>query len=488
MKLFSYFLILFFILSFNFSLRAEEVKNPNVAGAFYPDNPEELSLMIDRFLKEVNPSSIKGEIFGLILPHAGYIYSGRTASFGYKLIKDKPYTTIIIIGPSHYYGFKGISIYPEGKFRIPLGDIEIDKEFTKKILFKDRYIIFEPKAFEKEHSVEVQLPFLRRVLGDFKIVPVVMGEMDLEILKRFVLILKEAVGERKDILVIASSDMYHGYDYQLCSLIDNLTLNYLKNMDVEGLHKAILEGKAQLCGAWPVLTLLMLAKELGHQKLEVLNYTNSAEVTGNKTKGFWTVGYSSCVIDNEKMEADMFNKEQKKKLLEIARRAIEYYLKTGKRIEIEETDPDLSKNMGAFVTLHKYGQLRGCIGNLIGEKPLYLTVAEMAVESAVDDPRFPPLKLEELKDVEIEISVLSPLERIDDPEKIILGKHGVLVRKGFRSGVFLPQVAEETGWSKEEFLSYLCSHKAGLPPYAWKEKDTELYIFTAEVFSEKDLK
>jgi len=488
MKLFSYFLILFFILSFNFSLRAEEVKNPNVAGAFYPDNPQQLSSMIDSFLEEANPPSIKGEIFGLILPHAGYIYSGKTASFGYKLIKDKPYHTVIIMGPSHYYGFKGISIYPEGKFRIPLGDIEIDKEFTEKLLFKDKDIIFEPRAFEEEHSVEVQLPFLKKVLGDFKVVPVVMGYNDLEILKRFVFLLKEAIGQRKDILVIASSDMYHGYDYEFCSLVDNLTLSYLKNMEVEGLYKAILEGKAQLCGAWPVLTLIMLAKELGHQKLEVLNYTNSSEVTGNKIKGTWTVGYSSCVIDNEKTEADMFNKEQKKKLLEMAREAIEYYLKTGKRLEVNQPDdPVLSKNMGAFVTLHKYGQLRGCIGNLIGEKPLYLTVIDMAVESAVDDPRFPPLKLEELKDIEIEISVLSPLERIDNPDKIILGKHGVLVRKGFRSGVFLPQVAEETGWSKEEFLSYLCSHKAGLPPYAWKDKDTELYIFTAEVFSEKEL-
>jgi len=489
MKLFSYFLILFFILSFNFSLRAEEIKNPNVSGAFYPDNPQQLSSMIDSFLEEANPPSIKGEIFGLILPHAGYIYSGKTASFGYKLIKDKPYHTVIIMGPSHYYGFKGISIYPEGKFRIPLGDIEIDKEFTKKLLFRDKDIIFEPRAFEEEHSVEVQLPFLKKVLSDFKIVPVVMGYNDLEILKRFVSLLKEAIGQRKDILVIASSDMYHGYDYELCSLVDKMSLSYLKSMDVENLYKAILEEKVQFCGAWPVLALIMLAKELGHQKLEVLNYTNSSEVTGNKIKGTWTVGYSSCVIDNEKTEANMFNREQKKKLLEIARKAIEYYLKTGKRIEVNQPDdPVLSKNMGAFVTLHKYGQLRGCIGNLIGEKPLYLTVIDMAIESAVDDPRFPPLKLEELKDIEIEISVLSPLEKIDDPKDIILGKHGVLIRKGFRSGVFLPQVAEETGWSKEEFLSYLCSHKAGLPPYAWKEKDTELYIFTAEVFSEKELK
>jgi len=182
----------------------------------------------------------------------------------------------------------------------------------------------------------------------------------------------------------------------------------------------------------------------------------------------------------------MLNKEQKKKLLEIARKAIETYLKTGKTIEVKETDPVLLKELGAFVTLKEKGRLRGCIGNIIGQKPLYLTVRDMAIEAAVSDPRFTRLETQELKNIEIEVSVLSPLEKIDSVDKIKLGKHGVLIRKGFASGVFLPQVAQETGWSKDEFLSNLCSHKAGLKPDAWKDKASEIYIFTAEVFSEKE--
>lgn len=180
----------------------------------------------------------------------------------------------------------------------------------------------------------------------------------------------------------------------------------------------------------------------------------------------------------------MLNNNQKKKLLEIARKAIEAHLTTGEKIEIKETDPLLLKETGAFVTLNKNGELRGCIGNPIGQAPLYLTVRDMAVEAAVGDPRFSEIAVSELKDIKIEISVLSPLERADSSEKIKLGLHGVLIKKGFYSGVFLPQVALETGWSKEEFLSNLCAHKAGLEPDAWKDKATEIYIFTAEVFSE----
>lgn len=182
----------------------------------------------------------------------------------------------------------------------------------------------------------------------------------------------------------------------------------------------------------------------------------------------------------------MLNKNQRKKLLELARSSIETYLKTGKKIEINVTDPVLTKVMGAFVTLEKAGQLRGCIGSIIGRTPLYLTIRDMAVEAAVDDPRFTPLGLPELAEVEIEISVLSPLERVDSADKIQLGAHGVMVKRGFNSGVFLPQVATQTGWSKEEFLSNLCAHKAGLAADAWKDKTTELYVFTAEVFSEKN--
>ncbi|MCM8799881.1 MAG: AmmeMemoRadiSam system protein B [Candidatus Omnitrophica bacterium] len=476
-------ILISFFLSFVVNGFTQEIKKPAVAGTFYPQDAEELSLMIERFLDEVKPPTIDEEIFGLIQPHAGYPYSGKVASFGYKVIKGKSYKTVVIIGPSHYFGFRGVSIYPEGVFRSPLKDTEIDRDFTSKLLYREDFIYFEPLAFQREHSIEVQLPFLQKILDNFKIVPILMGECTLSMCERLASLLKEAIAGRKDVLVIASSDMYHGYDYKECELIDKLTLSYLESMDIEGLSKGLEEGKLQLCGKYPVLTLLILAKSLGHNKLKVLNYTNSSNVTYRKIPGIWTVGYSSCVIDKEET---MLNKEQRKKLLEIARKTIEFYLKTGKKLELEETDPLLLEKRGAFVTLHKFGQLRGCIGNLIGEKPLYLTVQDMAIESAMNDPRFPPLKLEELNDVEIEISVLSPLERVNNAEQIQLGKHGVLVRRGFRSGVFLPQVAQETGWSKEEFLSYLCSHKAGLHPLAWKEKDTELYIFTAEVFSEKD--
>lgn len=464
---------------------AQDIKQPNVAGEFYPADPQELSIKIDALLITAKPEAVEGEIFALISPHAGYGYSGQTAAHGYKLIKGKPYKTVVIIGTSHRFGFAGASVYPEGFFRTPLGNLEIDKEFTQKLLNKDSEITFEPLAFAKEHSVEVELPFLQRALSGFKIVPIVTGDCSLVTCRKLSDLLKAAIGNRQDVLVVASSDMYHGYDYQEAELIDNNTLIFLKNMDAEGLYYGLREGKAQLCAGFSVVTTLMLAKGLGHNKLKVLQYTNSAEVTGEKKKGAWTVGYASCAIDQpEKGETGMLNKNQKKRLLEIARSSIETYLRTGKKSEVSETDPVLGKEMGAFVTLHEHGELRGCIGNMVGRQPLYLTVRDMAVEAAVGDPRFPAVGLSELGGLEIEISVLSPLELIDDPAKIQMGKHGVLIKKGSRSGVFLPQVATETGWGREEFLSNLCSHKAGLAPDAWKDKSTEIYIYTAEVFSE----
>jgi hypothetical protein len=280
--------------------------------------------------------------------------------------------------------------------------------------------------------------------------------------------------------------MYHGYDYQEAANFDHPTLAAVKAMDAPGLYDGLKSGKFQLCGGYGVVTALTLAGELGHKKVKVLKYTDSAQVTGSMIKGNWTVGYSSIVIDQEKKEVGMLSKDQRKKLLDIARRSIETYLKTNKKMEVQETDPLLSREMGAFVTLNEAGQLRGCIGNMVGYQPLYLTVRDMAVEAAFGDPRFSPVKFAELKNIEIEISVLSPLEKVDSADKIEMGKHGVIVKRGFNSGVFLPQVATETGWTKEEFLSHLCSQKAGLPANAWKDKSTEIFIFTAEVFSEKE--
>ena len=473
---------------FYHSSYADGAKEPCVAGMFYPSDPKELSDMLDTYLAEATPAIPPGEIFSLLSPHAGYGYSGKVAAYGYKLIKNKSYKTVVILGTSHRYPFSGASLYPAGAFKTPLGQVRIDEEFSKKLLNQDAGVSFIKEAFRDEHSVEVQLPFLQKTLKDFRIVPLVLGDCSLSDCQKLARLLKEVIGGRKDVLVVVSTDMYHGYDYEEAEKVDRRTLATIEKMDAETLYYGLRDEEMQLCGGFGVVTALILAKELGHDKVMALKYTHSAEVTGNKKKGTWTVGYASCVIDVDQLKGEnaMLNNEQRKRLLGIARATLEAYLKTGKKPDIAETDPLLLKTMGVFVTLHEKGELRGCIGNLIGSGPLYLTVRDMAVEAATQDPRFNPVGFPELKDIEIEISVLSPMERIDDPGRIKLGTHGVLVRRGLRSGVFLPQVATETGWSKEEFMSQLCAQKAGLSPDAWKEKDTEIYIFTAEIFSEKD--
>jgi len=483
------------VLSFSFALcvlrftfaAASDIKQPNVSGGFYPSDQKELSDMIDDFVSQAEPEQVEGDIIALISPHAGYGYSGAVAAYGYKLIKGKPYKTVVIIGPGHYYDSSGISVYPQGSFRTPLGDLEIDREFAAKLLDRDEEVFFAPEAFDKEHSIEVQLPFLQRVLSDFKIVPVVTGDLSLGTCRRFAQLLKGAIAERDDVLVILSSDLYHGYDYQECKKVDDLTIGYLERMDAKGLYYALREGQAQLCGGFGVVSGLILSKELGHDKLIVLDQTNSAEVTGRLSKGIWTVGYASCVIDQEEGGPGMLDKEQRGKLLKLARDSIKEFLRTGKKLEVTESDPVLTRDAGAFVTLHKDGELRGCIGNFTGRDPLYINIRDMAVEAATGDPRFPPVTLKEMDDIDIEISVLSTPEKAKSAEEVELGRHGVMVKKGFRGGVFLPQVATETGWSKEEFLSTLCTHKAGISADSWKDGSAEIYTFTAEVFSEKEL-
>jgi len=479
-------LIKIFIFSFCLNCLAS-VKQPEFAGQFYPSPEEKLSGMIDNFLANITLNPVSGEIFMLISPHAGYGFSGQTAAFGYKLIKDKPYKTVIIIGTTHHKVFSGAALYGQGSFVTSLGKINVDEEFVKSILGKDPEVFLDTSAFSNEHSVEVQLPFLQKALTGFRIVPVVIGDCSLVTCKKIASLFKEAIGARKDVLLVVSTDLYHGYDYKEADQVDMLTLELIKKMDYEGLYYSLRDAKAQACGGYAAVIALNIAKEMGYDKVEVLNQTNSAAVTGQSDNGQWTVGYASIVVYNPKGE-NMLNNQQRNKLLEIARASINTYLQVGKKMELSETDQALKQEMGAFVTLSKHGELRGCIGNLSASQPLYLAVRDMAVEAAVDDPRFPALTLSELKDVEIEISALSPLKRVDSTDKIELGKHGVLVRKGHQSGVFLPQVATETGWSKEEFLNNLCAHKAGISANAWKDKDTELYIFTADIFSEKGAK
>lgn len=484
-------LLLVFLLNSNNSL-AQHIKKPVVSGYFYPDSPKILAQRIKQFLDwaDIKEDNRNRDIVALISPHAGYDFSGSIAAYGYKIIKGKSIRTVIIIGPSHFVTFDGISVYPQGAWQTPLGNVSVDTGIANALIQYHPKIFFHEPAFAREHSLEVQIPFLQMVLDDFKIVPIAMSRSPYEYCQILSKALIKAIGDRKDVLIIASTDMSHYHQYARANEIDNLTITELKKLDPGSLYYRLVTGESELCGGAAVITTLLYAKDRGADTIEILKYANSGDVTPDKQR---VVGYLSAAIYAQQRREEMhnttqnmLNEQQKKRLLEIARRTIDEYIKTGKKIDFIESDPILLKNMGAFVTIHKQGNLRGCIGNIIARQPLYLTVRDMAIEAATNDPRFPAVTADELKDIDIEISVLSEPRKVKDINEIKIGVHGVIVKRGFASGVFLPQVAEETGWTKEEFLSNLCAHKAGLEPFAWKNKDTELYIFTAQVFGERD--
>ena len=476
------------------------IKEPNVSGQFYSANPGRLAAHIDQFFADAEVSPTDKNVLILISPHAGYVYSGGVAAYGYKALSRKTYRTIIVMAPSHHYPFDGVSIWKDGAFRTPLGDVPVDSDFAAKLLEQNEDFINAPQAFDREHALEVQLPFLQKTFQDFKIVPVIFGQPGKKICEAFAESLDRLIADRQDVLVVVSSDMSHYHDYASAQNKDRRTIQAIESLAVDDFWNKTSSRDMEMCGSHPVTAALFLAKKRGLQP-EVLKYANSGDVSGDKSR---VVGYSSIIFykpsatvkteaDDPEDDADAsagmapLTFAQKKRLIDIARQTIQEYIQKGTVMDAEESDPRLSAEEGAFVTLHKGKNLRGCIGNIIGRGPLYLTVRDMAIAAATQDPRFPAVTLGELDQLDVEISVLSKPRRCRDVNEIKMGTHGVIVRQGlFHQGVFLPQVATETGWTREQFLSNLCAHKAGLPPDAWKDPKTRIEIFTADVFSEQD--
>jgi len=461
---------------------AEDIHKAVVAGSFYPAESVVLAQQVDRYLEEAVPQKIDGEIAAIISPHAGYIYSGPVAAYGYKAISGRRYDTVVIIGQSHSLVFDGVAALEKDLYETPLGRVAIDRDFVKKLLRAEKVtMVSKPGAFDEEHSVDVQIPFLQRSLKDFKIVPLVIGRADYNTCKGLARGLIRVIKESgKRVLIVASTNLSHYHKYEDAVVKDQATMSEIMNYDPRRFAVKVGERECELCGPAPVIVAMLAARELGAENICALKYANSGDTAGDKSR---VVGYGSIVIYKAE-EEKMLTSAQKKELLGIARKTIESYIKDGKVPDFKVDDEGLKKNEGAFVTIRKSGELRGCIGNIIGQQPLYLTVRDMAVESSFADPRFAPVGPGELKEIKIEISVLSEPKRVESADEIKIGVHGVIVKSGYRSGVFLPQVADETGWTKEEFLSNLCEGKAGLPADAWKDKKTELYIFTAQVFSE----
>ena len=466
------------------------IREPAVAGSWYPGNPETLSRDVKRYLENAKKEKVEGEITGLVSPHAGYFYSGQVAAYAYKVVEGKSFETVIVVAPSHTFYFKGASIYDRGGYRTPLGVMPVDVDLSKKMMEKKKEIQFVPEAHLKEWSLEMQIPFLQTALRPSKLVPIVMEpNWNWETCQYLSSAIAEAV-RGKHVLLVASSDLSHFHSYEKAVEMDKIVLAHVERFDPGGLYEDLRRGRCEACGGGPLITVMLAVKALGANKGKALKYLNSGDVAGDRSRVvgygagvfYRTVGGTEKMKEEKKVGVDLGLSDQDKRTLhQIAKAVIENKAR-GKAVPDFKIDsPVLKENRGAFVTLNKKGQLRGCIGYLEGRGPLHKTVEEMAEAAAFRDPRFPSVKEKEIPDLEIEISVLTPLKRITDVLEIEVGKHGIYIKKGWSSGLLLPQVATEYGWDRQSFLEHTCN-KAGLPSSAWKEKDTEIYIFSADIF------
>jgi len=477
------------IKSFFKILKMASFRHPAVAGLFYQSNKEDLEDQILSFLKKAKKKQ-EGEPKILIVPHAGIIYSGQTAAWGFKQIEGEVFSRVILLGASHTAWFSYAAVDISDFWVTPLGQVALDLAFINSIT-DEKYLTKDKHPFINEHCLEVELIFLQKVLTDFKIVPILVSEADDLLIEILAEKLTQKVDEKT--LIVVSSDLSHYPPYDVAKKADQKTIEGIISGKREIFEKVIeavensgfLGLKTAACGHKAISVALALAEKL-RVDFDLIHYSNSGDVSGDLSS---VVGYAAIIgylrqkIKNSK--ESFLDENAQKEALKIVKDALQSFLINGVIPEIKVKSKSLFKNLGCFVTLKKNGQLRGCIGEFESDQPLYQVIQKMAIASAFHDPRFFPLKKEELLFLEIEISVVFPLKKIDDWRKIKLREEGVLIEKEGRRGVFLPQVAKETGWSLEEFLENLCLEKAGLPKDCYKDLKTNIYVFKVQEFSER---
>ena len=465
------------------------VRQAAVSSQFYPSDKIELSTMIDNFLSQATATNTAVPQI-LIVPHAGYVYSGRVAAFAFKQLQNSGFNRAIIIGRSHQEFFEGVAIDGSDAWQTPLGEVALDKDFISKLQKQDNSLFFENSAVHKtEHCLEVEVPFLQKVLGgDIKIVPMLFGDDNLQTVQKLADALFSIIDERT--VVIISSDLAHYPSYDDANKIDKKTIDAILSDNINGFEQNMPNLQTTACAKNAIQTAMLLAKQMGLQG-KLLKYANSGDaasqarerVVGYAALGFFSADARRSAPCKEKGTECLAEQEQK-----IALQIVRETLQAAFEKKDYPLSADLPKifqeNRGVFVTLKRGEQLRGCIGNFQPDISLGQNIKDMALSAGFSDSRFTPLQKDELKDIEIEISVLSALQKITDPNIIVAGEHGVMVRKGRQGGVYLPQVAAEMGWTREEFLNSLCSEKAGLARDCWLDGSAELFIFTAQVFSE----
>jgi AmmeMemoRadiSam system protein B/AmmeMemoRadiSam system protein A len=475
---------------------------PAVAGMFYPGDKTDLTKMVTGYLQNVQGlPDIDGQIIAIIVPHAGLVYSGPIAAYSYKLLENSHINKVILCGPSHRYRFQGISVYgPDVEWSTPLGLVPCNNKICQAMLAASKDIQEIPEAHQQEHCLEVQLPFLQTVLHDFTIAPAIMGYPDHQAIKTLADALSQVPFDDSTIM-IASTDWQHYMPAKEGWKYDSLGLECLEDFDPARLEKYLAQDKTQMCGGGTAVAVLEAARAKGADKVKVLKYGDSGDVTGDKSS---VVSYVAAVVYKVNDPADKsttpkkaektsakdlppkmnLTDADKAKLLEIARETLEKYLSAGETPGFDVSD-NLKQPGAAFVTLTKHEQLRGCIGQTIAVQPLYKTVSYCAIQAAVADPRFPPVTRDELDALDIEISVLTPLQKVNSLDEIEVGRDGLMISRGPYRGLLLPQVATEYNWDRTTFLQQTC-RKAGLPSDAYQKSDAELFKFQAIIFHEPD--
>ncbi len=463
-----------------------------VAGRFYPSDKDELKKQLKAFFEKAEKKHLRN-IRALIAPHAGYVYSGEVAAAAYAQIDTKKnYKRIFILAPSHYKAFAGASIYNIGNYETPLGEVHVDIETANKLIAQSKYIAYVPDVHVQEHALEVQLPFLQYYLkSDIQIIPVVIGTQNEKIIKEIAAALKPYFN--RDNLFVISSDFSHYPAYNDAKLVDSLSAMAILKNNPKELIKQVRENSEKniehlvtsMCGLSPVLTLLYITQSNRNLKYHLVKYQNSGDSPyGEKER---VVGYNAIVVSENVQENSLgfnLNKKDKEILLKIARQTVETYVKTGKKPQIDTSgfSEALKTPAGAFVTLNKQHKLRGCIGIFHSDLALYQVVQDMAVSAAMNDSRFSPVQEKELDKLHIEISVLTPLHKINSIDEIEIGKHGIYIKKAYKHGTLLPQVATGNHWTAEQFVNYCAQYKAGIS--LSELKDADLYVYQAIVFEE----
>ena len=478
-----------------------KIRPSALAGTWYPGEKSKLRKTVENFCASAKDAKLDGRLFALIAPHAGYRWSGNVASHAYRQVKRGVHNCVILLGPSHSSGFRGFSIMDVDAYRTPLGDVPLDREICKE-LRGHRLHVKDDSLHWREHSLEIHLPFLQCTVGSFNFVPIIVG--------RLVAGDCDAIGAAirphltPETLVVVSSDFTHyGPRFYYVPFRRNLAKN-IRDLDMGavdlivkkdyGGYTAYMEKtRATICGRNPIAILLRLLPPQAKGKL--LKYDTSGRMTRDFSNSVSYVSVAFTVGKQAKAGEGMGRLTQSEQgiLLEIARATLDAYVKShvvpGGLDKRHKLTPRLKAKSGCFVTLKKNGRLRGCIGRIgypeIADRLplLYACIKMMTVQSAAADRRFKPVRHDELDQIQIEISVLSIAKEVSGPDKFQVGEHGIIIRKGRSSAVFLPQVATAQGWNREQTLGYLC-RKAGLPANAWKEPAMKFFTFTAQVFGE----